>query len=214
MSSMGLKNSILVLLIILILHFLIKNAIMDKRSRDAPRERTKKEHFIAPVGKHDDDPKANLLAPIPDPKEGKVNIPECPPPPKKLSKDDAKELMEFVYGSEDADGEDIAQYFKGFDVTHEVKAEMADKMSCPIMKTDDNSLPVSTTCDPGLQKISVDDMTKKVKADCNLHQNIPNMMLKEYEDESSMNGGKLYGDLSAYDDSIFSFEEYSCAKTT
>jgi hypothetical protein len=39
-------------------------------------------------------------------------------------------------------------------------------------------------------------------------------MLGEYEDENAMNGGELYGNLSAYDDMAFSFEDYNCETST
>jgi hypothetical protein len=36
------------------------------------------------------------------------------------------------------------------------------------------------------------------------------MRLKEYENESSMNGGTLYNDLAAFDTLAPNFEMYSC----
>jgi hypothetical protein len=127
---------------------------------------------------------------------------------------DEDELLKFVYGDDSDSGETegLGKFFKGMDVTRDVKNAIDNKISCPIMKTDDNTLPISTTCDPQLAPVSLKDLDKKVKANCNIQKKIPVMMLKEYEDESSMNGGKLYGDLSAYDSLLQNYEDYQCMK--
>jgi hypothetical protein len=205
MLSTGIKNAILVLLIILILHVLIKNALFESRNRD-----TKKENFT----ENQKDTKRHIIPEIVDqkqldkedvkPKEEftteKAKICLSPFP---TQENDEEELLKFVYG--DDKGDSISQYFKGLDVTKDVKGKIDEKIA-------DNSLPVSTTCDPGIQKINFDSSNKRVKADCDLNQSIPLMMLKEYEDESSMNGGELYGNLSAYDNMAMNFENYSCGK--
>jgi hypothetical protein len=192
MLSLGLKNAILVLLIILILHVLIKNAIID---HTPVKEKFQSKIVAAPVGDGED-----LVVKAPTPVV-------CPKPIEK-DEDDKDELLKYVYG-DDKDTGDLSQYFKGMDITQDVKKEIDAKMSCSSIKNKSDSLPLSTTCDPQLQKLSNDDvlLLKQKKPDS---QNISNMMLGEYEDESAMNGGALYGNLSAYDDMAFSFEDYSC----
>lgn len=201
MLSLGIKNAILVLLIILILHVLIKNALIDAESRTTPKktEPTKviKEPFKAPVSTLDLE--ANKVAPI--------KAPECPAPEKK--EDDNAELLKYVYG-EDADQTDISTFFKGLDITRDVEKEINTKLKCPVLKSDDNTLPLSTTCDPKLQNMAT-TLAQDVKADCNLEQNLQTMLIKEYNNENAMNGGDLYGNLSAYDMGALNYQEYACS---
>lgn len=207
MFSLGIKNAILVMLIIMILHVLIKNAIADGTQRKQPSQ-TKRETFVgASVDKAYDqlvEKSGDLSKPnVPSPE-----VPACPAPEKKTSEED--ELLKYVYG-DDKDGSDIASFFKGLDVTKDIDKNIQAKLACPVLKSDDNSLPLSTTCDPKLQNMSASLVAnKEVKADCDLKQPLQNMVLKEYNDESSMNGGALYGSLSAYDDYALSFQEYDC----
>lgn len=162
MFSVGLKNAILVCLLILILHFTIKNIMFDKGS--------KKESF---------------------------KTSEEPPPQcrfydnndKKDLETEKKQMLEYVMG----DPEDLDKYFKGNPVT-----EVAKNQQCA-PKTDDNTLPLSTTCDPSLTQVNLGE-SMKVKANCDLPQDKKNvMLLKEYENEKPLNGGELYGGITAYD---------------
>lgn len=203
MLSLGLKNAILVLLIILILHVLIKNAIIDHKPV--------KEKFLsgAPVEgeKRKDYLEANKIT---------TPAPACPKPVVTENKDDdEKELLKYVYGEDDTskDGS-LSQYFKGMDITKDVKNEIDAKISCSSLKKKNEGLPLSTTCDPQLQTLKVDDTLLLKQQKKPETQNISNMMLGEYEDESAMNGGELYGNLSAYDDMAFSFEDYTCESST
>lgn len=216
MLSMGIKNSILVLLIVLILHVLIKNAIVDKKLHSKEKfvedKNDLKKQENKPDNKQDhkkevkqEDDIETFVAPVVEEKK------DCKKKPEVTGDDDKAELLKFVYGDDDSD---LSNFFKGMDVTKDVKEDIAKKLSCPVLKTDDNSLPLSTTCDPQLQKLRMEDMSKKVKYDCNLSQPIGNMLLKEYEDENAMNGGALFGDLSAYDDDALNFSEYECLKNT
>ena len=200
MLSLGLKNAILVLLIILILHVLIKNAIADKKIKE-PFQNTA-------LNKAD-------LASLEQNKVQPIKAPACPissEEKKEIKKeDDDSELLKYVYG-DDKDTTDISQYFKGMDITKDVQKEIDAKLSCKTLKKDD-SLPLSTTCDPQLQSLQADENSKKVRFDCDLKQSISNMMLGEYEGENAMNGGELYGNLSAYDGFGLNYEEYECHKT-
>lgn len=213
MLSTGIKNAILVLLLVLILHVLIKNALLEKNRTVV---KAKIENFA-------DKTKEEVMKVIPETVDQKqlkvkdqekdiaveekfVSDPECLAP-FTSDKDETDELLKYVYGNEGLNG-----YFKGLDVTKEVKDKIDDRMECKVLRTDDKSLPLSTTCDPGLQKTTtLESLTKKVKADCNLDQSLPLLMLKQYEDESSMNGGEIYGNLSAYDNLASNFENYSCS---
>ncbi len=215
---MGIKNSILVLLIVLILHVLIKNAIIDKKTQSKEKfgnsEKEKDESTNNKVNNKLNNTLNNsfkkeeniesFVAPVVDEKKDCVKKPE-------INDDDNDELLKFVY---DDDNSDLSHFFKGMDVTKDVTEDISKKLSCPLLKTDDNSLPLSTTCDPQLQKLRMEDMNKKIKQDCNLSQPISNMLLKEYEDENAMNGGELFGDLSAYDDEALNFSNYECLKNT
>ena len=203
MLSLGLKNAILVLLIILILHVLIKNAIADRKIKDASKEPFQNTTLN----------KADLVS-LEQNKVQPIKAPSCPNsvPIDNASKkeDDDSELLKYVYG-DDKDTTDISHYFKGMDITKDVQKEIDAKLSCKAIKKDE-SLPLSTTCDPQLQSLQADENLKKVRFDCDLKQNISNMMLSEYEGENAMNGGELYGNLSAYDGFGLNYEEYECQK--
>ena len=202
MLSHGIKNAILVLLIIMILHVLIKNAIVETSAK------TKKlESFQAPVEKAHE----KLIAKESDTLKLPPRAETCPPPEDKSSSNDDDELLKYVYG-DDNDKSDISSFFKGMDVTKDVEKDIKAKMACPVLKNDE-ALPMSTTCDPKLQNMSASLVAnKEVEANCNLSQPLNTMVLKEYKDESAMNGGMLYGSLSAYDDYALAFQEYDCMK--
>lgn len=195
MLSLGIKNAILVLLIILILHVLIKNTLIEANARKPKDTFTetifdKKQSMPFLL-----DPVANKVPP--------TKIPDCPAPEKK--EDDNSELLKYVYG-DDADSSDIGSYFKG--ITKEIESELNAKLTCPVLKSDDNILPLSTTCDPKLQNMAASLAKKDIEADCGLKQTLDTMLLTEYKDESSMNGGALFGNLNAFDDKAMYFQEY------
>lgn len=213
MLAIGIKNSILVLLIILILHFLIKNTIFDKNGKapkkvqQAPTD-IKKVH-IASV------PTVDIMSSQP----AKVQVEtfkneslSCEASPPRNTDLEKEELLKFVFGAEapDTSEDELKKYFKGDDVTSDVEGELAKiKPTCPPVKKDDMNLPLSTTCDPQIQRLNLLE-EKSVKGDCNLKQDKKDIMiLKEYDDENSMSGGELYGGLSAFDNLASAFEEYN-----
>ena len=70
------------------------------------------------------------------------------------NKDDDTELLKYVYG-DDKDASDISQYFKGMDITKDVQKEIDAKTSCKAIVKDE-SLPLSTSCDPQFQSLNTD----------------------------------------------------------
>lgn len=114
--------------------------------------------------------------------------------------------------------DELDRYFKDNMVSENV-ADLADKFEkcdsqsdiCKF-KADNHQLPLSTTCSTKITDLKTDkSLEKRVIADCNLPQDKKNIMiLKEYENENSMNGGALYGNLGAYDEFDLNFEKYSC----
>lgn len=210
MCATSIKNSILFLLIILIVHFLLKNALLDKQ----------KELFAS---------KKMSLVVVPE-----TTIPACAPPlrqpPKQTAPtiteqpsrlltsperdqehvecgtNDDKELYDFVYGKEEVDDATLNKFFTGSDVTQDVEKDM----TCNVLRRRDEDIhiPLSTTCDPALNPKKNED-TKVIKADCNIPQNIPVMVLQEYDNESSMNGANPFEGLSAFDTLAQSYETYN-----
>lgn len=202
------KNTLLLVLIILIGHFMIKNILMDKKPSTQPvatakpseaafmnyiqqSQKTKKESEPKkqelPIGNNTDD-LTEVHFPIPS----KDDLPKV-----QGGLDKAKEeLLKFI---DDDDEEGVIE--KYFDS----KTGPVPSDNCK-PKESDNMFPLSTTCDPNLQTLPSTD--KNVKANCNLNQDKKNVMiLKEYENESSMNGGTLYGGLNAFDTFDHSFQE-------
>lgn len=209
MLAIGIKNSILVLLIILILHFLIKNTIFDKNSKNPKKPQAKstdiEQIHITAV------PKVEIVPPKVE--TFKDDAPSCAPAPPRNTDVEKEELLKFVFGAEapgTSSEDELGKYFKGDDVTSDVEGELAKrKPTCPVVKKDDMNLPLTTTCDPQIQRLNL-LAEKSVKADCNLKQDKKDVMiLKEYDDENSMSGGQLYGGLSAFDNLASAFEEYN-----
>lgn len=180
------KNTILVILIILIGHFMVKNFLLEKKPLPSYREEPNKELGGALV------PIKNELAPSPI-------VPENETPLAKPSSDTVstiqggldkakEELLKFI----DDDDDDIEGYF-GNDT--ELGIQPTDNCK---PKVQDSMFPLSTTCNPDIQ--SLPKTEKPVKGNCNLNQTKKNVMLiNEYDDENTMNGGALYGGLSAFD---------------
>lgn len=177
MLGLAVKNVILFTLMILIFHFLIKNAIVDRKPVPAATATVPTAHA---AGKSYE----GFVGQI---KSERADGPD-------LYNDEKKRMMSYVLQEEETDLDTV---FSQKIITECTKEE------CP-KKTDDAKLPLSTTCDANIQELKPED-PMKVKADCKLPQDHKSFMLiKEYENERDINGGKLYDGLQAYD----SYEDY------
>ncbi len=213
MLSIGLKNSILVILIILIIHFIIKNMILDKNgsSRPSIESENSKASYHPPYApeKFTNDRSNERIT-----NDKVLNISEteiCKTKPRDddalLKKYQEDEMMRFVAMGDSSESKSLDTYFK--DISSEVK----DKESCIEsnvckFKADNQQLPLSTTCDADVQKLPLVE-GKKIRANCDLNQDKKNIMiLTEYEDEKDMNGGKLFGVLDAFDNYDLNYQPY------
>jgi hypothetical protein len=171
MLGTGIKNAILLFLIILILHFLIKNTLMDKKPEGFSSLSSDKE--------------------LNHKKEKKVefNIEKTTPSlkPSSSMEDKKKELFDFVMMDDEPS-------------TKEGFVEPNDKFH--------NELPVA--CDAKRIMNDEDPIIKKSKnaKDKTLHGDY--LVIHEYEDESSLNGGSLLGGLSGFDSYDTMYQEYKC----
>lgn len=179
------KNTILVILIILIGHFMVKNFLLDKKPSLSYKGEPNKDlgGALVPIKKE--------LTPSPIVPENETPLAKPSSEPIATVQgglDKAKEeLLKFIDGDDDIEG-----YF-GNDI--ELGIQPTDNCK---PKVQDNMFPLSTTCNPDIQFLPKTD--KSVKANCNLKQIKKNiMMINEYDDENTMNGGALYGGLSAFD---------------
>lgn len=207
MLAVSIKNSILILLIILILHFLIKNTLMEKRSLAKQEGASKQavESFVT-----------NTKAPAPaSPKEASNPAPvqetkkECDVVEVKERNTDQEreELLKYVFGEDAKMGDDDLNQF--FRTASEDVPSTTQGNPCPLPRTDASSLPVSTTCDPSLLSLSLEKDRKKPASDKCVKQDVRNgMVLQEYDNESGMNGG-LFGGLNAFDGFSSSFGDYA-----
>ena len=205
MLSVGIKNSILVILIILIIHFIIKNMILERPSNKGVDAELKN----AKAGYHP-----------PYSPEKFTNIAEkediCKSKPRDddalLKKYQEDELMRFVAMGDSSESKSLDSFFKDNIVSSDVK----DKQSCTEMnvckfKADNQQLPLSTTCDTNIQSLPLTD-NMKIHANCELNQDKKNIMiLTEYENEKDMNGGKLFGVLDAFDNYDLNYQQYEPA---
>lgn len=196
MLAISIKNSILILLIVLILHFLIKNALMDKTNRTPKKEAVIKEPF-------ENVPKpATEVKSQPLPVETKA----CDALPERNTQEEKDELLKYVFGAEAKDcDEEINKYFQGLSPDASATSP-ATQTGCPLPRTDANALPLSTTCDPALLAFPKD--TKKMSEKCVKQDTNQGMLLHQYEDENPMNGG-LFGGLNPFDNFSSSYEEYA-----
>jgi hypothetical protein len=206
MLSLGtvVKNTILVILIILIGHFIVKNTLMDKQlTKPIKIDNNIKDETIKelstqlpltldtkPVSKEEVSSVANNPTGIPssmvlDQMQGGL--------------DKAKEeLLKFI----DDDDDTMTSFFNS---GTQLKAVPSDNCK---LKTQDNIFPLSTTCDPIVLDLKKhDDGKETVQSISNTSNDKKGLMiLKEYKNENVMNGGELYGGLNAYDAYNTNFE--------
>jgi hypothetical protein len=181
MLGIGIKNAILIILIILILHFVIKNILMNKT-------------VLFPIKKEKFEPKKSS---------------DSLGPQKCLSENLSSEkdkLLKFVFGDDMPKGDNnLDNFFK--DVSKKIlECDKDNYMECKV-KSDDHRIPLASTCDPKMFELPSTDLIKKADI-CNTKKDL--MILNEYTNESQMNGGNLYAGISAYDDFDQNYEQYSC----
>lgn len=186
MFGIGIKNSLLVLVIILIVHFYIKTKMLDKNiknEKSVVEEKKTLEKFSL----------------------------ECKPREKEVKKDsdDKAELFKYVFGDSTINltHEDMDKYFSGEDISKDVK-ELKKNCPEPEKRITKDYLELES-CGPKLDKPSF-DYEKEMKSKCDIVQNKNVLILSEYEKENSMNGGLLYGGLDAYDTSGLNYLEFNC----
>jgi hypothetical protein len=235
MLSIGIKNSILVILIVLIIHVFLKNLILDKQGSNPNKEKFTldsqsslnpfNDQIIPPVPKFTDVAGVDRYG-RPQTKEDicrDITVKDS------QYKDlEREEMLEYVTKGDLMknsqkkgiyDDDDLDKYFKDNIVSENV-ADLGNKFEqydskddiCKF-KADNHQLPLSTTCSTKITDLNTKiPLEKRVIADCNLPQDKKNIMvLKEYENENTMNGGLLYGNLEAYDELGLNYENYSCS---
>jgi hypothetical protein len=210
------KNTILVVLIILIGHFMIQNVLVDKKTgvntvdknahlANTSLTDTTSKILEIPATKVIEDPSSKINKPIVG-TERPVGIPSSQTVIASGGLDKAKqELLKFV-----DDDEDNMESF--FAPTPTLKMEVVASDNCKL-KTQDSMLPLNTTCDPLIQNLKTSEHEAE-KANANSVKSISYdkkglMILKEYENESTMNGGALFGGLTAYDSFNDNFQPIS-----
>lgn len=177
--AIAIKNLILFILIILIGHFVVKNFLLDKESV----VKTK--------------PTQDSIFPIKLPSATQSTVKDATEPtiakkekePEGLDKAKA-ELLKFV--DEEDNEQTLNKYF--------VKTSSIPTDDCK-SKVEVSPFPLSTTCDPNIQilpnKNNANEPPKKPKQCTLLSKNV--MVLNEYDNENTMNGGDLFNGLNAFD---------------
>lgn len=178
------KNLILFILIILIGHFLVKNVLFDKGTPSTKLPNIILDSSISTKMQHP--PQTETVGVIS--KQEKE--------PEGLDKAKA-ELLKFVDEGDEGDdsvNKNVDKYFN-------------TSISLPPVPTDDcksaeqiSQFPLSTTCDPNMQSLKTSitrDTPRKPRACINLTKNV--LVLNEYDNENSMNGGELFNGLNAFD---------------
>jgi len=196
MLGTGIKNAILILLIILIVHVVVKNML-----------KTQREKFVAEL-------------PYPTPMIASKFTSRChpilpPPPPPKPPlqcqynhldhKDDEKEkLLNFVFGEKDKpNGEkSLDDFFKEFT---KQQIQLPPPPSQQSVKN-----PPPSTCDMNIQELSLsaDEMERNYKPLVKDHDKKQIQIINDYKNENEMNGGDpLFCQVHAFDD--FNIMQYS-----
>jgi hypothetical protein len=179
MLSIGIKNAILFLLIILILHFLLKNILLDKKPD-----------------------KSNL------PSRSIHSLNESSEPSQPRQPIEYNNYFE-TFKNGDCSSNDENKKMLDYLNEESIIKDCNKQQACPFPSRDDDSrLEVSGACDMDLKPQPAE--TLKVKADCHLLQDKKNFtVIKEYENEKGINGGKLYDDIGAFDSYDSYFQTYS-----
>lgn len=203
--SIGIKNSILVILIILIIHFFLKNMLKSQSLAIQTPEQF--EMPIKSIIEPNNDPIKFIQGPT------SKNITSCLEPDRlddiQMKKMEQDEMMQYVaMGDTDNDNDksSLDKYFKDNNTINTIDSKLIPTDNICKMKVDNHQLPLSTTCNTNIQNMS-NNNNMKIQADCELNQDKKNMMiLNEYEDEKPMNGGLLYGDLNAFDSNNINYQ--------
>lgn len=193
------KNTILVVLIILIGHFMVKNILIERVVKKPEQVATKPIDVNHEFGGSLTPIKSNIApSPIVPTTEAPIAKPSSDASKAQGGLDKAKEeLLKFI---DDEDEEDMNRYFG---TTTSLTPLANDNCKAKIQ---DLMLPLNTTCDQSVRTLQSTDKT--VKASSKFLQDKKNVVLiNSYENESTMNGGDLFGGLAAFDASDNNFEQ-------
>ncbi len=185
-SAIVIKNILLFVLIVLIGHFLVKNFLLDKEPSKIPV------HALV-VDSTETQKVVEEKHATRDATEPSISKPDVEP--EGLDKAKA-ELLKFVdeeeAGAFNAAKEDnLNKYFK------ETSKVPTDDCKSKIQPS---QFPLSTTCNPDIQVIdtAMKTETPRKPTQCtNLTKNV--LVLNEYDNENTMNGGELFNGLNAFD---------------
>lgn len=208
MLSIGIKNAILFVLVLLIFHFIIKNILLDK---ETTKTYSKKVQNVIITQESDI---AKRVETILEPYTTQVtsshlidssSTPKCLPSTEADLNKEKENLLKFVFGDQLTEGgtsKDLDKFFED--------KPSNDSLQCNYDKCkpkDDNHIPLKSSCTMDYQAPPSTDMAIKDKI-CNTKKNL--MIVNEYKDEKPENGGMLFGGLSAFDSYDLEFQQYAC----
>jgi hypothetical protein len=180
MLGTGFKNVILFILIILILHFLIKNAILERKNAG-------KEH-LSPAPTNVTSSRQNTTSIINTPSKDNVIS------SMKHTKTPAEHKQElFKYVMEE---DNIEKFFEP--TINTILPEPNDKF--------ENEYNIA--CDA--RNAVTETIADRKKFNDPPDQNNNFLVIHKYQDESTLNGGKLLGGLDGYDEYNTMFQSYKC----
>jgi len=196
MLAIGIKNAILIILIILIIHFAIMNIMSNRVTPQKVQDKSQDKSQDKALDKVQEKALEQF-------EESTIKCSPVQNPSANLESE-KENLLKFVFGDNiPKDGSGLDKFFK--DYSNEI--EKCDKPyeQCS-KKSDDHSVPLATTCNPNIQELSSElDNLKKLPV-CNTKKDL--MILNQYDNENQMNGGVIYADINAYDNYDLSFLSY------
>lgn len=193
--SLAIKNTILILLILLIAHFLIKNFLLTCNHN---RKTLDKKSEIINNNINENAHPYPFQHTLPDNTihEYTHNKTKCD-----IDNQNRNELLQYVF---DDNKDTLNKYFDDNIVSGEVKdLECSIKKQQDICKTkDDQHMPLSTTCDGSIDVTNFKSGDKKIMEDNLLEQEKWGTLLNKYENENQMNSDTIFdGDIRAFNNS-------------
>lgn len=187
MFSLAIKNSVLTILIVLILHFLFKNILRERelaRPSSDPKYRVKCEPSetskVVEAEEHvTESDRVHVEEAFVEEEEQKVAVPAC------------NEIKEIMKDSKTID-DDLDTWF------------MENSLSSSFKESSNKKLQFQNQQSNGITTNAENGTRPQLYSKQN---ETPNLIVNSFEKENSLNGGKLYGDLAGFDSQFMSYSE-------
>ena len=208
--ALVIKNTILVILIILIGHFMVKNILLEKTTPTTAA--TSAQASTPTTAAQASTPTTAAQAAQASQVASVVETPSGTPSQAVVSQvqgglDKAKqELLKFI---DDEEEDNLDDYFAKDNTTECAPAPLNNFNT----KIAESPIPLNTTCDQSVQQLHKLQEVQQPSQNASNASNASNAknvaIVNEYDNESTMNGGHLFGGLGAFDAFDSKYEAYT-----